>query len=166
MQNGLRWMLAAVVGFEGLRAGAGTFRMLIDLPARAAIGPVAFAAFSRATDLSPVGVPFYIVYGVGGMLLTLTTWIVAVRGRAGAEVVALTGLSALCSAVILLLTTQAAPLMFAVGNSPDDPQRLSGLLDAFTIWTNWRIGLADLSFVCVLVALARAGAPSFKDRQS
>jgi len=155
MRNAVQWLLVTAVAFEGLRAGAGTFRMLIDLPARGAIGPVAFAAFSRATDLSAVGVPFYIVYGVGGALLTLATWAAALRAGARRELVALTGLSALCSAAILVLTTQAAPLMFAVCNSPDDPQRLSQLLDAFTIWTNWRIGLADLSFVCVLIALAR-----------
>jgi len=128
--------------------------MVLDLPARTEIGAVAFAQFSRATDLSAVGVPFYIVYGAGGALLTLTTWIVALRSDVSREKKLLTGLAALCSVLILVLTTQAAPLMFAVGSSPDDPALLANLLDDFVRWTNWRIGLADLSFVAVLLALA------------
>ena len=44
-------VLVATTAFEGLRAGAGLFRALLDLPARSAIGPVAFAAFSRARAL-------------------------------------------------------------------------------------------------------------------
>ena len=154
MARWFHWLLTTTVGFEGLRAGAGTFRMMLDLPARATIGPVAFAQFSRATDLSAVGVPFYVVYGIGGALLTAATAIAALRLQVEREVKLLTGISALASVLILALTAKAAPLMFAVGASPNDPQILGPLLDRFTMWTNWRIGLADLSFVCVLLALA------------
>ena len=51
-------VVAAATVFEGIRAGAGTFRLLLDLPARHRLGPGAFAAFSRATDLSAFGVVF------------------------------------------------------------------------------------------------------------
>lgn len=46
---------------------------MIDLPARSRIGPIAFAEFSRATDLSTAGMVFYVLYGVGGALLTGAT---------------------------------------------------------------------------------------------
>src|SRR5204863_10100661 len=74
--------MAVAVAFEGLRAGAGTFRALLDLPARGRVGPLAFAEFSRATDLSAAGVVFYVLFGVGGALVTGLTWLIAVRRRA------------------------------------------------------------------------------------
>ena len=94
MRRWFHWLLTVTVAFEGLRAGAGTFRMILDLPARATIGPVAFAQFSRATDLSAVGVAFYVAYGIGGALLTATTWIAALRSQLDREAKILTGISA------------------------------------------------------------------------
>src|SRR4051812_5502146 len=100
----LTWSLAVTTGFEGLRAGAGTFRMLIDLPARAHVGAVAFADFSRATDLSTAGYIFYALYGIGGALLTCGTWIVARRVRAPLVIRRLSALASLCSLLILAMT--------------------------------------------------------------
>jgi hypothetical protein len=157
MQRWFRPLLLATVLFEGLRAGAGTFRMILDLPARMAIGPVAFAEFSRATDLSPIGVWFYVLYGVGGLVLTGATWFAAWRSRASGNVVWLLGLSCLCSILIIVLTAFAAPLMWSVGASPADPLIVGPLLDGFATLTNFRIGLADLSFVATVLALADRG---------
>src|SRR5689334_16865680 len=106
----LVWVVAATTGFEGLRAGAGTFRVLLDLPARHALGPTAFGAFSRATDLSTTGVVFYSLYGFGGALSTAATWFVASRVRARRSVRGLAAAACLCSVAVLVLTTQAAPL--------------------------------------------------------
>jgi hypothetical protein len=146
--------------FEGLRAGAGTFRLLLDLPAREDVGPIAFAEFSRATDLSTRGVVFYIVYGFGGALLTLAAWLWARRVRADRMVRRLLGAACICSLLVLILTTRAAPLMWQVGRS-QDATVLRALLDRFTFWTELRIVLVDGSFVAVLsslVALALKGA--------
>jgi hypothetical protein len=148
------WLLVAVTtGFEGLRAGAGLFRALLDLPARSTIGPVAFAQLSRATDLSPRGVVFYVLFGFGGLVLTAATWIVARRSGAPRPVRRLAGLACLCSLAILAMTTQAAPLMFRVGSAPDDPAVLASLLDRFTMWTDLRILAAIVSFAAMLTAL-------------
>lgn len=57
------------------------------------------------------------------------------------------------SLLILALTTQAAPLMFRVGSSLNDPARLADLLDHFTMWTVPRILCADVSFFAMLAAL-------------
>jgi hypothetical protein len=147
-------LLVVTTAFEAFRFGAGTFRALLDLPARHVIGPVAFAAFSRATDLSPTGIAFYVLYGFGGLLLTGATWIGAARVGAPRVVRRLAATAALSSLAILAFTTQAAPLMFRIGKSPDESGVLADLLDRFTVWTNLRIVLADLSFFCVLSALA------------
>src|SRR6185503_4497918 len=108
--------VAVAVAFEGLRAGAGTFSALLDLPARERVGPVAFADFSRATDLSTAGVVFYVIFGVGGALVTGLTWLIAVRGKAPAPIRRLLAVSAVASLLVLVLTTQAAPLMWHVGS--------------------------------------------------
>jgi hypothetical protein len=54
---------------------------------------------------------------------------------------------------LLLLTIRAAPLMWRIGSSPDDPTTLAALADAFVAWTLPRIVLADLSFAMVLTAI-------------
>ena len=146
-------LLAATTGFEGFRFGAGTFRVLLDLPARHQIGAVSFAAFSRATDLSPRGIAIYVMYGLGGAALTGLTWFTAGRAKAPTSIRRLCAIAFACSILILLFTTQAAPLMFRVGAS-EDAQALATLLDRFTVWTNLRVACADVSFVCMLSALS------------
>jgi hypothetical protein len=148
----LTWALAFAVVFEGLRAGAGTFRVLIDLPARTAMGPAAFAAFSRATDLSPRGIAFYSVYGVGGFLVTAVAFGVAARAKACRAVQVALGLCCICSVLILAATTQAAPLMWAVGAKSHESVALASLLDRFAGWTVLRISLVDVSFLSVVAA--------------
>jgi hypothetical protein len=148
-------VLAAAIAaaFEGLRAGAGTFRALLDLPARTRVGPLAFADFSRATDLSTVGVVFYMVFGIGGAFVTALAWLIARRGQAPTVVRRLLGVSAIASLLVLVLTAQAAPLMWRVGSAPPDPLLLRSLLDRFTAWTMARIACVDVSFAAVLGAL-------------
>jgi hypothetical protein len=150
---------ALATGFEGLRAGAGTFRALLDLPARARIGPLAFAEFSRATDLSRTGVVFYAIFGLGGALITAAAWVTAVRGRAPVTIRRLLATSAIASLLVLVLTTQAAPLMWRVGSAPPEPALVASLLDRFTAWTFLRIACVDLSFAAALLALTLAALP-------
>jgi hypothetical protein len=150
---------AIAAAFEGLRAGAGTFRALLDLPARTRVGPLAFADFSRATDLSTAGVVYYAVFGIGGALLTALTWLLARRGQAPAVVRRLLATSALASLLVLVLTTQAAPLMWRVGSAPPDPALLRSLLDRFTAWTMARVVCVNVSFGAVLGALTLLALP-------
>jgi hypothetical protein len=143
-------LLVVTTGFEGLRAGAGTFRALLDLPARSTIGEAAFADLSRATDLSPTGIAFYALYGIGGLVLTTATLAAFVRGQGKRSVPMLLTISAACSLLILVLTVPAAPLMWAIGSAPNDPAVLNRLIEPFAFWTNLRIGLADISFIAML----------------
>jgi hypothetical protein len=159
IKRGVVLAMAVATAFEGLRAGAGTFRALLDLPARRRIGPLAFAEFSRATDLSTTGVMFYVIFGVGGALVTGVTWLIAVRGGAPRLIRRLLATSAIASLLVLVLTTQAAPLMWRVGTSPPDPILVGTLLDRFTTWTLLRIGCVGLSFGATLSALALAAMP-------
>lgn len=153
MSKGLPLLIAATTAFEALRAGAGTFRVLLDLPARFRIGPVAFAELSRATDLSTGGIVFYALYGFGGALLTVAAWIVARRTHAPLGIQRLAATAAVCSLLILAMTTQAAPLMFRIGSSPNDPVLLAGLIDRFALWTILRVFCTDISFFAMLGAL-------------
>jgi hypothetical protein len=145
-------LLAATTIGEGLRAGAGSFRLLIDLPARFEVGPVAFAEFSRATDLSSRGIAFYSAYGIGGFLLTTATFIVAWRSKATRGARAALAISSVCSLLVLVATTQAAPLMWTVGRTGNHPAALADLLDRFVFWTSLRVGLVDISFLSVVAA--------------
>jgi hypothetical protein len=144
--------LAGALVFEGLRAGAGTFRVLLDLPARHALGPLAFAAFSRATDLSTRGVVFYAIYGFGGVLVTGLAWYEASRAKASPRIRTLLVGAFACSVAVLVLTTQAAPLMWRIGAAPADQALLGSLLDRFTLWTTLRVVCIDASFLAVVVA--------------
>ncbi len=153
-------ILLVGVAFDALRAGSGTFRALIDLPARRALGAIAFAEFSRATDLSPLGVAFWVGWGVGGALLTGAAWVVAVRSHAEPVIRRLTLVAAASSLLILVLTTQAAPLMWSIGASSTDVALLGDLLNRFTRWTELRVACADVSFVALLAALARLAWPA------
>jgi len=153
MGKRLPFVLALTAVFEGIRAGSGLFRVLLDLPARFRLGPVAFAEFSRATDLSTRGIVFYVLYGFGGALLTAAAWLVASRARASRSVRALTGAACICSALVLILTLQAAPLMWSVGSSPNEPAMLADLLDRFTFWTTLRIACVEVSFLAIVTAM-------------
>ncbi|HVV51806.1 MAG TPA: hypothetical protein VHO06_19215 [Polyangia bacterium] len=150
---------AIAVLFEGFRAGAGTFRVLLDLPARGRLGALAFAEFSRATDLSTTGVVFYVVFGVGGALVTGLAWLIAARRQAPALIRRLLATSAVASLLVLLLTTQAAPLMWRIGSAPPAPVLLADLLDRFTAWTVARVVCVDVSFAAALTALTLVALP-------
>jgi hypothetical protein len=145
--------LAVTTAFEGLRAGASVFRGVLDLPARGQIGQVAFAQFSRATDLSTRGLVYYALFGFGGALLTGMAWLMAARTKAPVRVRRSTAVAALLSLAILLLTIPAAPLMMRVGKTPDEPALLGSLLDDFVSWTIPRLVGAVGSFFAMLSAL-------------
>ena len=93
------------------------------------------------------------IFGIGGAALTALAWLIARRGQAPTVVRRLLGGSALASLIVLVLTPQAAPLMWRVGSAPPEPALLRSLLDRFTAWTMARIVCVDVSFAAVLAAL-------------
>lgn len=145
-------LLAAAVGTNTLWAGAATFRVLVDLPARHRLGPTAFADLSKATDLA-AGLVFYPTAAIGSALLSCATWFVAARTRAPPPVRRATALAAIATLSVLALTTQAASLMFHIGAAPSDPGLLADLADRFTLLTNLRALAADVAAIALLYAL-------------
>jgi hypothetical protein len=127
----------AAVAFEGLRAGIGLLRVVLDFPARATMGTLTYADYFRATDLTTRGVVFYALYGFGALLLTGAWWLKSRRRSAAVAVVA--------ALVVLLMTTQAAPIAFEI-KTTTDPAVLDGLFDSFTAWSIARIACTFVSF--------------------
>jgi hypothetical protein len=152
MKRSLVVMLALTLGTNALWADAATFRVLVDLPPRHRIGPLAFAELSKATDLAS-GLVFYPAAAIGSAILCCVTWFLAARTRAPRSVRVATAIAAACTLLVLAMTTQAAPLMFRIGSAPPDPVLIADLADRFTWWTNLRAVSADLAAVALLYAL-------------
>ncbi len=144
-------LLTAAAGFNLVWAGAATFRVLVDLPARHRLGAVAFAELSRATDLS-AGLVFYPVSALGACALSCAV-AMAARASASRRVRRAAMVAAICSLAVLALTTQAAPIMFRIGASANDASAVESLGDRFTFLTNFRAAFAVLAAVALQYAL-------------
>jgi hypothetical protein len=145
-------LLAVAAGVNLSWAGAVTFRVLVDLPARSRIGPLAFAELSRATDLSN-GLVFYPIGGLGSAMLSLATWLTARGARASPSVRVAAGVAAVSTLLVLVVTIRAAPIMFQIGSAPDDAAALALLADRFARLSQLRALLADLAATALLAAL-------------
>ncbi len=160
-------LLAIATAVNVLWAGAVTFRVLIDLPARHRLGPTAFAELSRATDLDR-GLILYPVAAISSGVLAGAACFVAARMRAPRFVRAETAAAALACALVLVVTAWAAPIMFHIG-AATDPEVLTRLADRFALLTNLRAVFADLAALalfCALSALALRGAEAKPGEQS
>ena len=58
---------------DGILAGLSLDKVIVQLPARRAIGVSAYAAYARAADLGN-GIAFYAAAGVGAAVLTLAAF--------------------------------------------------------------------------------------------
>lgn len=145
-------LLAIATGVNVMWAGAVTFRVLIDLPARHQLGPLVFAELSRATDLAR-GLVFYPVAAVGSALLACAAWFFAARTRAPRFVRVLTAAAVLACALVLAVTAWAAPIMFRIG-AASDPEMLTRLADRFALLTDVRAVFADLGALALFCGLS------------
>ena len=145
-------LLAIATGINVMWAGAVTFRVLVDLPARHQLGPLVFAELSRATDLAR-GLVFYPVAAVVSALLAFAAWGFAVRTRASRFVRGQTAAAVLACALVLAVTAWAAPIMFRIG-AGTDPEMLTRLADRFALLTDVRALLADLGALALFCALS------------
>lgn len=153
MKTRLVLLLAIATGVNVMWAGAVTFRVLIDLPARHPLGPLAFAELSRATDLA-WGLVFYPAAAIGSALLAGGACFVAARTRAPLFVRVQTSIAAAACALVLAVTAWAAPIMFRIG-AASDPELLTRLANRFALLTDVRAGLADLGALSLFCALSR-----------
>jgi hypothetical protein len=146
-------LLACATGVALLSAGGGTFRALVDLPARYRLGSIAFAEFSRATDLSR-GLVYYPTEAIGGTLLIAATSWAGWRAGAPRLVRWLMAGALLSKLLILAITTQAASIMWRIGSSPNDAALREALTERFVSLTYVRIVLGDAAGIALLGALS------------
>jgi hypothetical protein len=147
-------MTLAAATLTGLLAGSSLDQSIKDLPARHALGAVAYSAFSRNADLRPRGgVALYAITGVGGAVLTLAAAVTAAvtgapSGQAGALYVA-----ALLSIAHSFVTTRAAPTLWRQRAIAEDAGALTRLFATFERWQTLRVTLQVATFLALVVAL-------------
>lgn len=133
-------------------------RTLIEMPAWRHVGVQAWAAFSQAADLGN-GKIIYPIEGIGSMVLTLAAAIAFSLSakRPLAAAIPVYGAALMCIGV-LLVTTQAAPIMLSVPRISGDPAALQTAFNGFDNWGNLRAVFAALGYcfnVWALVAIAK-----------
>jgi hypothetical protein len=137
--------IVAALLLGGLGASFG--RTLIEMPAWRQVGVQAWAAFSRAADLGN-GKIIYPIEGIGGMLLTLAAAIAFRLSPKRPLAVAIPIYSAVLMHIgVLLVTTQAAPIMLSVPRI-SDPIALQKAFDGFDRWGNLRALFVALGYCC------------------
>jgi len=145
-------LIVVAIVADGILAGASLDQSIKQLPARHKIGPVAYSAYSRASDLGP-GILWYAILGVGAGLLTIAAAVAAFfQGAPPASATPLyvaAGLAVLHS----LATTQAAPTNFSQRRVAEDEAALARVFDRFERWQTLRVVLQVLTFGAMLWAL-------------
>lgn len=140
--------------------GASFSRTLIDNPAWRQVGVKAWAEFSRVADLGN-GEIVYPLEGIGGALLTFAAAISfrlsSNRPRSAAVPIYA---AALMKIGVLLVTTQAAPIMLSVKRIGDDPATLQRAFDGFARWGDLRAVFVFLGYCAEVWALVAILNPS------
>jgi len=134
---------------NGLIAGAGADRLLVQMPAFRRVGLREWADFSRQADLR-TGAFWYPPLAIGGTALSIAA---AVTNRSQAARIPTLATAALAAAG-LLVTVKAAPNMLRLKDGNNDPERLRGSFDGFRSWSSVRETFQALAFGTSLWALA------------
>jgi hypothetical protein len=110
-----RLLVAAATFMCGILAGAVVDRALVGGPAWHALGPEAWAQFSRRADLG-VGLVAYPVEAIGATLLLIAALVSSRLGRNQEHRVTPPLVVAVIFSLLgLLLTAKAAPIMLSLG---------------------------------------------------
>ena len=150
----LRTLLFIAALTNGILVGGAIDRALIGFPAWRAVGPQAWATFSRHADLAN-GRVWYPLWAFAGMLCSVAVAVLITYWRApfsGASKVAIY-VGALFTIGGLLLTLKAAPIMLGLRASDNDPVVLQRAFDGFSYWSNWRLGSQFIGWIANLSAL-------------
>jgi hypothetical protein len=153
MALGLTFVLiVTATAADGLLAGASLDQSIKQLPARHKIGPVAYSAYSRASDLGP-GILWYGILGVGAAVLTIAAAVAAIFE--GVPSVSATPLYVAAGLAVhhSLATAQAAPTNFSQRRVARDEAALARVFDRFERWQTLRAVLQVLNFGAMLWAL-------------
>jgi hypothetical protein len=126
------------------------------MPAWRTLGATAWAAFSRLADLGN-GRIIYPIAGIGSMILIIVAAI-GLRlspSRPWSVAIPVYG-AALMNVGVILLTTQAAPIMLSVPRLGSDPVALQQAFEGFYLWDSIRAvvgALASCLQIWAVVAL-------------
>lgn len=145
--------LLTMIFVQGLAAGICFDVATVKLPTRRRIGAVAYAHFARGNDLgNGLKVYPYLVVGGGALLIAL-----AVIAQLSAQPERLRYplfAAALAAVGYLAATAKAAPIMWSLKTTPDDPRVLGEKLDRFAFWHAWRTAFQLCAFAALLGARA------------
>jgi hypothetical protein len=142
----------AAMTLGGIVAGVSLDKVIVQLPARRRMGPVAYAQYARAADLGN-GVVFYGAVGVAAVL-TLAAFGLAVARDAPGSVTALLGAGAVLAVLHSGATGKAAPAMFRIGKAEDTDAAVEPLLTRFARWSALRAALQVATFGVMVAAVA------------
>lgn len=134
---------------DGLFAGVGLQKLLVELPARKTVGTVAFAQYSRASDLRN-GVYLYPTLAIGGFVLKGFTFVLAWQWDYKGDVLLPLGIAIVFGAGVLVTTGFAAPQMLRIRRTEDKEHLLSPLLEKFVFYSYPRAVFMWLQFAAMM----------------
>ena len=137
---------------DGIFAGIAVQKLFVELPTRKKIGAVAFARYARASDM---GNGFYVYPGlaIGGMLLKVLIYVLALRAGYPPQVIVPIGLAVAFNIGVLVTTAFAAPQLLRLRRMEDKEELLSPLLEKFVTYSYPRAAFIGLQFAAMLWAL-------------
>ena len=143
-------LILIATALNGGMAGTSLEGSLVKLPTRRRIGNVAYAIFARGNDLGN-GRVVYPVWAISAALLTLLATVAAlVLHQPEGLVLSLASATSVCH---FLATSQAAPVMLSLKETPDEEALLKAKLDRFERWHTVRAAFQVLTFFLLLWAL-------------
>jgi len=148
-------LILIATALNGGLAGGSLETSLVKLPTRRRIGNVAYATFARGNDLGN-GRVVYPVWAISAALFTFIATGVAYVQHASPGLLLPLALASGTSIGHFLTTSQAAPVMLSLKNTPDDEALLKPKLDRFERWQVIRATLQVLTFFVLLWALVVA----------
>jgi hypothetical protein len=146
-------LLTVATAMNGVLAGGGIVRRLVDMPAWRHVGALAWADFSRHADLGN-GLVLYPLLGMGGALATIGA-VVAHRVGGGTPRAATVPiyLGALLAMLGMVTTAFAAPQMLSL-RVPLDADATQHAFDRFEFWGGIRAVVQALSVGANVWAIA------------
>ena len=151
----LVFLILVATALNGMLAGASLEGSLVKLPARRRIGNIAYATFARGNDLGN-GRVVYPLWAISATVLiflaTVMSWVTIQPLGLFLPLLLASGTS-VCH---FLATSQAAPTMLSLKNTPNDEAILAAKLDRFERWHAVRATFQVLTFFLMLWTLVVA----------
>jgi hypothetical protein len=133
-------------------AGGSVDRVVVHLPARNRIGPLAYVQYARATDLGRGRVWYPVMNAIGGIAL-LAALGLALLLHASTRVTVALAVATVLALFVRMTTRVAAPTMLRAGRAGDDEAQVKPLLDRFARVSALRMTGLVLTSAALLSAL-------------